>query len=157
MFRKATDEDVLTLASWIRSAHDCALWAGSAFPFPFEVAGLVEKLNLPSTTSICLVEETVVAFGQLADKGDGRAHLARIVVAPMARRQGYGEQLVRELLRIAANWGFRIVGLNVNVDNQAAIRMYTGLGFVFADRPSHVTASPDAHYMAYDLVRQTSP
>ena len=147
MFREATHEDLPTLASWIRTAHDCALWAGSAFPFPFEVAGLVEKLNLHSNTSLCLVEDALVAFGQLVDKGKGRAHLAKIVVAPTSRRQGYGQQLIRELLRIAGERKFHVVGLNVQIGNNAAIRMYSRLGFLFADRPSHLAASPDAMYM----------
>lgn len=149
--RRATDADVPIVASWVRSARDCEFWAGPDFPFPASLQTFVEKLQVESTTSVCLAEESVVAFGQLADKGDGRAHLGKIIVAPTARKMGYGQQLVRELLRIAADRGFRVVGLNVQIENQTAIRMYTGLGFVFTERPSHLTPSPEAHYMIHDL------
>lgn len=149
--RSTTDADVAIVASWICSPRDCEFWAGPDFPFPASLETFVEKLQVPSTTSVCVVEEAVVAFGQLADKGDGRAHLGKIIVAPTARKQGYGQRLVRELLRVAADSGFRIVGLNVNVDNPAAIRMYSGLGFAFAERPAHLTPSPEAHYMELRL------
>lgn len=157
MFRPATTNDMALLASWIRSPRDSGFWAGPDFPFPVSVATLVEKLQVRSTTSVCLVEESVVAFGQLADKGNGRAHLGKIIVAPTARKKGYGQRLVRELLRIAADGGFWIVGLNVQIDNEAAIRMYTRLGFAFAERPSHLTPSPEAHYMTFDLNPQAPP
>ncbi|MEQ1580980.1 MAG: GNAT family N-acetyltransferase [Steroidobacteraceae bacterium] len=151
MFRPATPDDVAVLASWILSPRDCEFWAGPDFPFPASLETFVEKLQVRSTTSVCLIEESVVAFGQLADKGDGRAHLGKIIVAPTARKKGYGQQLVRELLRIAANRGFRIVGLNVQTENRAATRMYERLGFVFAERPSHLTPSPEAYYMEFKL------
>ena len=155
--RPATDADVAIVASWIRSPRDCEFWAGPDFPFPASLETFVEKLRVQSTTSVCLVEEAVVAFGQLADKGDGRAHLGKIIVAPMARRKGYGQQLVRELLRVAADRGFRIVGLNAQIENEVAIRMYKALGFEFTERPSHLTPAPEAHYMTYNLNRQATP
>lgn len=153
MFRQAAESDLAIVASWIRTPQDCAFWAGPDFPYPASVDTYVEKLQVRSTTSVCLVEETLVAFGQLADKGDGRAHLGKIIVAPTARKKGHGQRLVRELLRIAAERGFRIVGLNVQVENEAAIRMYNCIGFQFAERPSTLTPAPEALYMTYALAR----
>lgn len=155
--RHATEADAAIVASWIRTPRDCEFWAGPDFPFPASLDTFVEKLQVRSTTSVCLVEESVVAFGQLADKGDGRAHLGKIIVAPEARNRGHGRQLVKELLRIAGQRRFRVVGLNVQFENDAAIRMYRGLGFGFSQRPPHLTPAPEAHYMTYDLIRQTSP
>lgn len=67
MFRNATEADIAIVASWIRSPDDCAFWAGPDFPYPATLETIVEKLQVHSTTSICLVEEAVVAFGQLID------------------------------------------------------------------------------------------
>lgn len=154
MFRPATPDDVSVLPSWIRSARDCEFWAGPDFPYPASLETFVEKLQVHSTTSICLVEDAVVAFGQLADKGDGRAHLGKIVVAPDVRNRGYGRRLVNELVRIAGQKGFRVVGLNVQLENDAAIRMYQSLGFEFSQRPAHLAPAPEAHYMTCNLTLQ---
>jgi [ribosomal protein S18]-alanine N-acetyltransferase len=157
MFRPATHDDLPLLISWIRTPQDSEFWAGPDFPYPAPLETFVEKLQVHATTSICLVEEAVVAFGQLADEGGGCAHLGKIVVAPQARNRGYGGRLVKELVRIAGQRGFRVVGLNVQRDNDAAIRMYHGIGFAFARRPPHLTPAPEAHYMTYELNPQAPP
>jgi hypothetical protein len=50
MFRKATDEDLTALSSWIRTPQECEFWAGPNFPFPASLETFVEKLQVRSTT-----------------------------------------------------------------------------------------------------------
>jgi len=53
--RTATDADLVIIASWIRTPQDCECWAGPDFPYPASLETLVEKLQVQSTTSVCLM------------------------------------------------------------------------------------------------------
>ncbi|GEM_PF-913057 len=60
------------------------------------------------------------------------AHLARLAVHPRWQRQGLGRALVRAgLHRLAAQDPRVWVSVNTEAQNQAAVRLYTGLGFTF--------------------------
>jgi GNAT superfamily N-acetyltransferase len=94
MLRSATLSDLDEVASWIATAGDCELWAGWRVPFPIDRARLPEALEFAETNSFCLVSEReVIAFGQIVTKGH-RAHLARLIVKPAVRGEGYGTMLV---------------------------------------------------------------
>jgi len=151
MLRSATEADLDVVASWITSSIDCELWAGPALMFPLNRATLAHDIGLSSQTSFCLGEQNVEGFGQLVDKGSGRGHLAKVIVAPQHRRMGRGSELVQALLELAAERGFSVVGLNVRRDNDAALLLYRKLGFDTAARPLTVSPSPGAEYMARNL------
>jgi ribosomal protein S18 acetylase RimI-like enzyme len=92
-----------------------------------------------------------LGFGQLIDKGSGRGHLAKIIVAPQQRRSGQGVKLVSALIELASRRGFSVVGLNVQRDNPAALALYRRLGFEPAARPPSLGPAPGAEYMARNL------
>lgn len=58
------------------------------------------------------------------------AELIDLCVRPQYRRLGLGEMLTRECQRESAKRGFRALFLQTEMDNSAAHRLYTGLGFV---------------------------
>jgi ribosomal protein S18 acetylase RimI-like enzyme len=149
--RPATEADLEVVASWIESPRDCELWAGPALPFPLRRTTLARDIGLSPETSFCLGQGRAEAFGQLLDKGAGRGHLAKIVVAPGMRRSGRGSGLVLALLELAARRGFTVVGLNVQRDNPAAASLYRRLGFRPAERPAALGPAPGAEYLECSL------
>jgi len=150
-FRPATQEDLVTVATWINSPRDCEFWAGKAVVYPLQLSTLGADIGLSPRSSFCLDQHQIVAFGQLLDKGHGRAHLAKIIVNPELRGQGIGKRLIENLLSKAREELFSVLGLNVNPENHIAINMYKGSGFDFVERPPTVTASPGSLYMELTL------
>ncbi len=151
MLRPAAEPDLDIVASWIRTARDCEFWAGPRLAFPLERLTLARDIDLSPETSFCIGEPNIEAFGQLIDKGSGRGHLAKIIVAPELRRSGRGSMLIRSLLSLAGTRGFTVVGLNVQTANKAALSLYHKLGFESAVRPAAVTQSFGAVYMVRNL------
>ena len=103
-----------------------------------------------------VIEEQLVAFGQLIRKNSQRGHLARLIVNPALRGKGYGETLVRALLARARKDSFERVTLNVDVANGPALSLYAKLGFADAQRPSNETAPPGNRFMEIQISSQYS-
>lgn len=138
----------MLVASWIKSAQDCEYWAGNALSYPLKLDTLSRDILMSPENAYCLVDKHPIAFGQILDKGNGRTHLAKIIVAPDKRGTGIGSLLIAELLKLAKQKSFNVVGLNVQPDNEAAIKLYSKLGFEFTQRPADVTPASTSPYMA---------
>lgn len=79
-------------------------------------------------------------------------HLIDLVVAPSARRQGFGRALVNHLIEHARGSGARVVLLEVRKSNAAAVRLYEGAGFIVAgERPRYYSDGEDALEMRLEL------
>ncbi|MBP2017076.1 ribosomal-protein-alanine N-acetyltransferase [Symbiobacterium terraclitae] len=61
-----------------------------------------------------------------------QAHVTNIAVHPECRGRGFGERLLRELMRVARRKGVRQMTLEVRVSNAPAQGLYRKLGFVTA-------------------------
>lgn len=61
-----------------------------------------------------------------------QAHVTNIAVHPEYRGRGFGERLLRELMRVARRKGVRQMTLEVRVSNAPAQGLYRKLGFVTA-------------------------
>jgi [ribosomal protein S18]-alanine N-acetyltransferase len=134
--RDATLHDLEVVASWIRSADECRLWAGPAVSFPFEPGALALEIGFVEADDLALADEAGTAgFGQLVWRPGGRAHLARVIVRPDARGRGYGRALVSALIERAASRRARLATLNVYAENLAARRLYEAAGFTVALAP----------------------
>ncbi|QUQ69092.1 GNAT family N-acetyltransferase [Kutzneria sp. CA-103260] len=72
------------------------------------------------------VEDTAVVRGCVVDT---TLHIARLSVAPAARRQGVARRLLAALGTWARECGADRSVLQVEINNTAAIRLYEGLGF----------------------------
>jgi [ribosomal protein S18]-alanine N-acetyltransferase len=146
--RNAVPADLEAVASWIASPRECALWAGPTVPFPLDLSALPEQIGMTSAINVALEDAYgLAAFGQALTRPPGRAHLARVVVRPDARRSGLGRALLKELLARTAAAGLSVVTLNVYRDNLAAVTLYEALGFVRAERPSEDPPAPGAWFM----------
>ena len=59
----------------------------------------------------------------------GEAQIYNIAIAPEFRREGIGEALLRHMIAKAEDDGFNLVTLEVRGGNEAAMALYTKLGF----------------------------
>lgn len=152
MFRQATIDDLLEIATWIRSRQECEFWAGPYLTYPLDMELLPVDLDLFTSDSLVLLQDQrLLAFGQLQEKDPRNGHLARLIVKPDQRRRGYGRSLVEKLLQHARGKGYRSVTLNVDRENRAAQAMYFRLGFRYGRRPDCEYASPQSEYMILQL------
>ncbi len=136
MLRPASLRDLERVATWIHTADECRLWAGTRVQFPLRLAALAVSIDFSQQPGFVLkAGPDIVGFGQIVPKAGGRAHLARLIVSPTHRRQGLGATLVRGLLDRARVDGHAVGSLNVDPANETAIRLYERLGFKKASRP----------------------
>jgi ribosomal-protein-alanine N-acetyltransferase len=59
----------------------------------------------------------------------GEAHLLNLSVAAPWQRRGLGREILRFVVKLARDYGARMILLEVRPSNQAAIALYTGAGF----------------------------
>ena len=128
--RKAESADLETIVSWIPDELTCKHWAGPKVRFPLNIESLSKNIEFSNNDSYCLiVNESLVAFGQLIAKDNDYLHLTRIVVNPSKREMGYGKSFCNKLLKIANQKGYHKISLNVYRDNIHALKLYENLGF----------------------------
>jgi ribosomal-protein-alanine N-acetyltransferase len=146
--RNAVHADLEVVAAWIESQRECALWAGPTVAFPLELSALPDQIGMSGAINVALDDDQgLVAFGQVVPRPPDRAHLARVIVRPIARRRGLGRVLVEALLARAEGAGLSRVTLNVYRDNIAAAALYAELGFACGERPDGDPAPSDVWFM----------
>ena len=80
-------------------------------------------------TYVVLTEgDEILGYGGLAAMPD-EAYVQTLGVAPKHQRKGLGAMLLQALLDDAKQRGLERVGLEVRVDNEAAIALYERFGF----------------------------
>jgi GNAT superfamily N-acetyltransferase len=87
----------------------------------------------------------------------GRFVLANVAVDPAHRRRGIGRSLVQASIDMARQRGACVVLLQVEADNDAAIRLYTGLGFRILTTRTLWTLRPGPSYSIGDPALDTRP
>ena len=97
-------------------------------------AGLEEfgsdDLAAPTGVFVVAIDgDSPVGCGGLRFGDDGIAEVTRVFVARSHRRRGLGEQIVRELERLAVARGIRELRLDTRHDLVDAQRLYLRLGF----------------------------
>ncbi len=149
MVRPATIDDLREVSSWISTQSDAELWAGWRAGFPIDPDSLPAQIEFSGGNAFCLLSEgRLVGFGQLVEKPARRGHLARIIVNPVARRQGHGQALIAALLEVARQRSYDRVSLNVDRSNVPAEGLYFKLGFADAPRPADEPVSAGTRYLA---------
>lgn len=124
VIRMATTDDIDALRALEQEAPTAAHWSRVKYEAIFQP-------NAPPR--ICLVAENGPVQAFLVAQTVGREwELENIVVAPSARRQGLGRQLLRALLEHARQRHTLAVVLEVRVSNAAARALYQACGFVEA-------------------------
>jgi RimJ/RimL family protein N-acetyltransferase len=136
-----TGADIDRLIGWISSSELLLQWGGSGFRFPLDRNQLKDHLAHAASANPdrFIYSATDARTGQVMghgeilgiDRQNRSATLGRILVGPPdARGKGIGEQIVRELLRIAFQELFlHRVALRVCDFNRPAIRCYRKVGF----------------------------
>ena len=159
--RPAADQDLMEMMSWISDKVSCKLWGGPMIRFPLTLDGLKKDICYQddNTFSLISAEGALLGLGQLLKKTGKRIHLARIIVSPEYRRQGFGEKLCRNLMETGKKrFGESEFSLNVYAENGNAMNLYTKLGFKEHAAPSEVAADASVVYMvkARDIQLKTS-
>lgn len=142
--------DLLDVTSWITGSDACRQWAGPSVNYPFSLDSIDESLSIAKHRSYVLVDEnsSILGFGQLLEKPNGRIHLARIIVNPKARGNGNGRKLCKMLMKEAKDcFGAKLFSLNVYLDNFVAISLYRGLGFKNSEPPQDSKLDGNVMYM----------
>ncbi|MFF0271442.1 GNAT family N-acetyltransferase [Kribbella sp. NPDC004536] len=119
------------VAGWASSAQEVGLLSGrDDFPFPADLLTNWRTIADDIKSYLFFQGPTPVAYGELwLDDEEDEVELARIIVAPEARRRGLGTAFVRALLMPALDAGYSNVFLRVRPDNEPAIRTYFRVGF----------------------------
>ena len=83
----------------------------------------------------------------------GEAQIYNIAIAPEFRREGIGEALLRHMIAKAEDNGCELVTLEVRGGNEAAMALYTKLGFREVGRRKgyYAKGGEDAVLMDHDL------
>jgi [ribosomal protein S18]-alanine N-acetyltransferase len=152
MLRPATLDDLRVIATWVSTARECEQWAGWRVRFPIQIDSLASTIDFAHQGGFTFLDgDAVVAFGQIVPKAARRAHLARLIVAPVQRGCGIGRKLVLALLDTARARGNAIASLNVDRANVPAIRLYERVGFAEAPRPEDEPDPQGSRYMQLRL------
>jgi [ribosomal protein S18]-alanine N-acetyltransferase len=102
-----------------------------SYPTPWSRSMFASELAKPSSLSIGAFEQgTDVLVGYLIISRYVDAwHVMNVAVVPSHRRSGIARTLLDRLFEVTAGDERRGYTLEVRVSNQAAIRLYEGLGF----------------------------
>ncbi len=103
----------------------------------FDEHGLREAIDATGSSTILLIRDAEGGAAGFAIVGFGSAisYLQRVAVHPKWQGQGMGRSLVRVAARKARAAGARVMLLNTQFDNTAALRLYEREGFVPLPEP----------------------
>lgn len=159
ILRPTIDSDFKILQSWVADRISCKLWAGPKIRFPFTVPSLKHDLQYADGNTFSLVDPDglLLGLGQILFKNEDRIHLARIIVHPDRRNQGFGFILC-QLLMVEAQKRYGETGFSLNVyaQNMSALRLYKKLGFASSRVPEDVETDTDCLYMEKRLMAKES-
>ena len=102
------------------------------------------RSELDNPWSLWLVEEQngkVLGYAG-SQMSPPEADVMNLAVAPEARRKGLGEKLMKALCTALAEKQMESLSLEVRASNEAAIALYTKLGFVQAGRRKEYYVNP---------------
>lgn len=123
--KEALDLNSKASSVLVRMDHD-------HFPTPWSPESWDHIFSNLNQVFLLIVEENESILGfilfNLAD-ADSFAHLIKIVVTPKARRIGLGKKLLAESVTLLCNRGIKSFFLEVEEQNDAAIKLYESQGF----------------------------
>lgn len=123
----------LTLAT-PADAHDMARVHGLAFSPGWSEEAICALLKSPSVFGLRVDIDADCLGMALVRALAGEAEILTIGVSPGARRQGLGQAMIEAIAAFCREGGAETLFLEVAVDNDAAISLYSRAGFVAAGR-----------------------
>lgn len=125
------------------------------YPFPWTRGIFIDCLRADYPGLAMERDGLLVGYGVLSIAAD-EAHVLNICIDPLAQSRGLGRQLLRALVRLAADRGAQRVFLEVRPSNTPALALYHSEGFnEIGRRPRYYPAAQgreDAVVMAIELV-----
>lgn len=100
-----------------------------AYAFPWSVGIFCDCLRVGYHCRVLHLEERVIGYAILSTLAQ-EAHILNLCVSTDYRHMGFGRQLLRHLLEIAASRDIEQVFLEVRPSNESALRLYREHGFV---------------------------
>ncbi len=135
MFGRARPSHIVVLDG--DRAADCARLHATSFPHPWDPHEFERLIGGETSFGHAAIEtrnpRRLLGF-ILCRRASDEAEVLTIVVDPPSRRQGLAARLMSANIELLARYGVRILFLEVGEDNEAARRLYAGLGFVEVGR-----------------------
>lgn len=137
----ATYHHIPYMLRWVQDRQTLLMWSGTRFNWPLTAKALSDHMRRAHATpgqrhlllGVHRMTGAPIAYGEIIKVGDGQkrhGRLARIIVDPTQRGQGYGVEFVRMMLAYAFDQRHMdLVDLYVFLSNGQAIACYRCVGF----------------------------
>ena len=133
-FPKETSSQLL---EWIRTEEDRIIWSGNTFKKALSINSFTEHLNRTDLDSFAYFtpRNNLLTYGEVITNNSATGSICRIIVNPMERSKGYGQNFCKDLLFwMKKKKKFNMATLNTFADNQKAINCYRKIGFKIVAR-----------------------
>jgi len=87
------------------------------------------------------------------DQVEKTAYLSVVAVLDECRGRGIGKRLVAEVIQMSRSRGMRRITVQMNPENEAAVALYTSLGFRMCGKPNGDHVRADSIFMDLSLSR----
>lgn len=143
--RIAGPTDLGTVTALVAGFRD---FLGSAGPDNAEFEVTIAQLLDDRATEFLLIGEPAAGFVQLRFRlsiwtGTEDAWLEDAYVEEAVRGEGHGRTLVAAAIQRARSRGCRRIQLDVNTDNEPALKLYESFGFAPVHNPAKFGEAPD--------------
>jgi len=139
----------MTLHLFDPGTEDVALLAAlhaTSFPEPWSAVAIRDLFATPGVFAFADSDGFI-----LARAAGGEAEILTLAVSPAARRQGIGRALILAAAVHAQKLGADTLFLEVATGNEAARRLYAGVGFAAAGLRKAYYGAEDAHILKANL------
>lgn len=149
--RKATEQDLLVVSSWLSNVSAVITWGGAAMHFPLTLEQLKIDIAWQKANSHAFVNQSneLIGFAQSMNKF-GYIHLGRIVLSPACRGKKLAGKLMALLLDSANESGIDF-SLFVYDHNMPAQKLYRRLGFEPRDYPAACQYNAECTFMVKNI------
>jgi [ribosomal protein S18]-alanine N-acetyltransferase len=114
------------------AAAELAAAHAHSFPAPWSEADFQALLASPGGFGLAIREDEAISAFLIGRAIAGESEVLTLAVAPARRRRGLARALLDAAVAVAEETGAEAMFLEVAADNDAAIGLYEGAGFVRA-------------------------
>ena len=117
-FRSMTENDLLAIMAIEHRSYE----------FPWSEAIFKDCLRVGYLCEVIECDGEIAGYGVMT-MGAGEAHVVNLCIKPELRQRGLGGRMLAHIMNQARYEGVGHILLEVRPSNQAAIKLYTNLGF----------------------------
>jgi ribosomal-protein-alanine N-acetyltransferase len=134
-----------------QDAETFAVWEKAERPYPWNADLFIYALRPPSGGFVATENKAAIGFA-VAQVVDDEAYLMNLMVAAGSRRQGVARRLIEKVIVWARKNGARVMLLDVDPSNAAAVRLYEKTSFTVVERrPKSYPNGEDALLMKREI------